>query len=106
MAYLFLLVAVGAEVVGTSLLKATDGFTRPWPSAACIAAYTLAFILLANAVKTLPVGLVYALWSGLGTAAIVAIGVTFLGETLTPALAVGIAFIIAGVVIVNLSGVA
>jgi small multidrug resistance pump len=52
------------------------------------------------------VGLVYALWSGLGTATIVAIGVTFLGEALTPALAVGVALIIAGVVIVNLSGVA
>ena len=103
MAYVFLTLAIAAEVAGTSLLKATDGFSRLWPSVACLSGYAIAFLLLANAVKTLPVGVVYAVWSGLGTAGIVAVGVTFLGEPLTPALIAGIALIIVGVVIVNLS---
>ena len=103
MAYVFLTLAIAAEVAGTSLLKATDGFSRLWPSVACLSGYAIAFLLLANAVKTLPVGVVYAVWSGLGTAGIVAVGVTFLGEPLTPALIAVIALIIVGVVIVNLS---
>jgi small multidrug resistance pump len=103
MAYAFLILAIAAEVVGTSLLKSTEGFSRLWPSAACLSAYALSFVLLAQTVRTLPVGVIYAVWSGLGTAAIVAVSATFLGESLTPWLLVGIVLIIAGVVIVNLS---
>jgi small multidrug resistance pump len=103
-AYVFLLGAIAAEVVGTSLLKATDGFSRLWPTVACLASYVISFIALSQAVKGMPVGVVYALWSALGTAAIVAIGAVFLGEPITVVKVVGIGLIIAGVVILNLGG--
>ena len=103
MAYAFLILAIAVEVLGTSLLKTTEGFSRLWPSVACLSAYALSFVLLAQTVKTLPVGVIYAVWSGLGTAAIVAVGAAFLGESLTPWMIVGIGLIISGVVIVNLS---
>ena len=84
MPFLLLLGAIAFEVLGTSLLKATDGFTRLWPTVACLSAYVTAFAALAWAIKQeLPVGVAYAMWSGLGTAAIVAIGVVFLGESIS-----------------------
>ncbi len=104
MAYLFLLGAIAAEVVATSLLKATDGFTRLWPTVACLAGYAVSFVLLAQAVKGVPVGVAYAMWSALGTAAIVAIGAVFLGEPITVVKVVGVGLIIAGVVTLNLGG--
>lgn len=104
MAYLFLLAAIAAEVIGTSLLKATDGFTRLWPTVGSLAGYALSFVLLSQAVKGVPVGVAYAMWSALGTAAIVAIGAVFLGEPITVTKVVGVALIIAGVVTLNLGG--
>lgn len=61
MAYVLLVVAVAAEVAGTSLLKATEGFTRLWPTAGCLGAYAVAFFLLAQVVGRIPVGITYAL---------------------------------------------
>jgi small multidrug resistance pump len=104
MAYVLLLVAIAAEVVGTSLIKFTDGFTRLWPTAATLGSYALAFLFLAQAVRTVPVSVAYAMWSGLGTAAIAAIGAAFLGEPLTVAKVIGIGLIVAGVVVLNLGG--
>jgi small multidrug resistance pump len=104
MAYVVLMLAVAVEVVGTSLLKPSEGFTRLWPSLGSLGAYALAFVLLAQTVRRLPVGVVYAMWSGLGTVAIVAIGATFLGEPLSVLKAVGITLVIAGVVVLNLGG--
>ncbi|MBG6067056.1 Quaternary ammonium compound-resistance protein SugE [Micromonospora saelicesensis] len=104
MAYVLLGIAILAEVVATSLIKSTAGFSRLWPTVACLGGYALAFLLLAQAVKEIPVGVAYALWSGLGTAAIVAIGAVFLGESVGLAKLTGIALIIAGVVVVNLAG--
>jgi small multidrug resistance pump len=104
MAYLFLLFAIASEVFATSLIKATDGFTRLWPTVACLAGYAAAFAFLSQAVKSVPVGIAYAMWSGLGTAAIVAIGAVFLGESLNAAKIIGVALIIGGVVLVNLGG--
>jgi small multidrug resistance pump len=104
MAYVFLVLAISAEVVGTSLLKASEGLTRLWPTVGTIGGYTVATVLLAQAVKTVPVGVAYAMWSGLGTAAIVAIGAAFLGEPLSVTKVVGIGLIIGGVVILNLGG--
>lgn len=103
MHYLFLTVAIAAELVATSLMKATDGFTRLWPTLAVLAGYAVSFVLLAQAVKSIQVGVAYAIWSGVGTAAIVAVGAVFLGEPLTTAKVAGIALIIAGVVMLNLS---
>ncbi|MER7441793.1 multidrug efflux SMR transporter [Micromonospora avicenniae] len=104
MAYVLLGIAIAAEVMATSLLKATAGFTRLGPTLACLGGYGLAFVLLSQAVKQIPVGVAYALWSGLGTATIVAIGAVFLGEPVGAVKLAGIALIIAGVVIVNLTG--
>lgn len=104
MAYVFLVLAIAAEVAGTSLLKATEGFTRLWPTVGTLSAYAVAFALLAQAVKEIPVGVAYALWSGLGTAAIVAVGAVFLHEPLSAVKVSGIGLVVAGVVVLNLGG--
>lgn len=105
MAYLMLVAAIALEVVGTSLLPSTQGFSRLWPSVLCLGAYGVVFVLLGRIVEHLPVGVVYATWSGLGIAAIMLIGATFLGEPLNPAKIAGAAMIIGGVVILNVGGV-
>ncbi|MBZ4413886.1 DMT family transporter [Myxococcus faecalis] len=104
MAYLFLLGAIAFEVAATSLMKSTEGFTRLWPTVACLTGYGVAFALLSQAVKQVPIGVAYAMWSGLGTAAIVVIGVTFLGEAINLTKVAGILLIIGGVVLLNLRG--
>jgi small multidrug resistance pump len=104
--YVFLGLAIAFEVLGTSLLKSTDGFTRLWPTVACLSCYAAAFALLAVAVRGVPVGMAYAMWAGLGTAAIVAVGVLFLGETLSLVKVIGTALIVVGVVVLNLGGAA
>jgi len=105
MPYVFLLGAIAFEVLGTSLLKATDGFTRLLPTVVCLGAYVAAFAALAWAVKhDLPVGVGYAMWSGLGTAAIVAIGVVFLNEPINIQKVAGVLLVIGGVVVLNLGG--
>ncbi len=104
MAYVYLVLAIVAEVVGTSLLKATDGFTRLYPTAGALAAYAVAFGMLAQVVKSLPVGVIYAIWSGLGTVSIVAVAAVFLNEPLTLAKALGIGLVVSGVTVLNLSG--
>ena len=104
MHYVFLGLAIAAEVVGTSLLKATDGFSRLWPTLACLGAYAVSFALVSQAVKVIPTGVAYAIWSGLGTAAIAAIGAAFLGQPLSLVKVLGIGLIIAGVVLLNLGG--
>lgn len=104
MPYLFLLLAIVGEVVGTSLLRATDGFTRLLPTAGVAAAYLTAFYCLSRVVQEIPVGITYAIWAGLGTVLIVLIGVTFLGEQVTVATGIGVALVVAGVVVLNLSG--
>jgi small multidrug resistance pump len=105
MPYLFLLVAIAFEVVATSLLKVTDGFTRLWPTVVCLGSYAAAFAALAWAIKhELPVGVAYAMWSGLGTAAIVAIGVVFLNEPISVQKIAGVLLVIGGVAVLNLGG--
>ena len=104
MAYLFLLGAIASEVVATSLLKSTEGFTRLWPTVACLTGYVISFAALSQAVKGVEVGVAYALWSALGTAAIVTIGAVFLGEPITLVKVIGVTLIIAGVVTLNLGG--
>jgi small multidrug resistance pump len=103
-AYVWLLAAIAAEILATSLMKSTEGFTRLWPTVVCLAGYAFSLVALSQAVKGVQVGVAYALWSALGTAAIVAIGAAFLGEPLTVVKVAGISLIIAGVVTLNLSG--
>ena len=105
MAYVYLLAAIAAEVFGTSLLRSTEGFTRLVPTATCLVAYAVSFAFMAQAVRSASVGILYALWSGLGTAAIVTIAVVFLDESFTVRSGVGMALIVVGAVLVNLDGV-
>jgi small multidrug resistance pump len=104
-AYLFLLCAIFAEVIATSLLKSTEGFTRLWPTVICLAGYAVSFAMLSVSIaRGMKTDVAYALWSAIGTAAIVAIAVLFLGSSLSVAKVAGIALIIGGVVTLNLAG--
>jgi small multidrug resistance pump len=101
-AWIFLSIAIVAEVVGTSFLKLSEGFTRLGPSLAVVACYVLAFYMLALTLKTLPVGVAYAIWAGAGVALITLVGVIAFKQTLDlPAIA-GIAMIVGGVLIIQL----
>ncbi|MFE2301442.1 DMT family transporter [Streptomyces sp. NPDC059445] len=104
MGYVLLAGAIAAEVGATTAMKYTEGFSRLWPSLATVLGYVVAFALLAQTLKTVSVGTAYAIWAGVGTAAIAVIGTLFLGEGLTPAKAGGIVLIIGGVVLLNLGG--
>ena len=99
--WIYLAVASVSEVIATSFLKAAEGFTRLWPSLIVVAGYLLAFYLLSLTLKTIPVGVAYAIWSGAGIVLIALSGWLFLGQSLdTPAL-IGLALIIAGVAVIN-----
>lgn len=99
--YAYLTIAIASEVVGTSLLKTTDGFTRLWPSLLTVASYGLAFYFLSLTLKTLPVGIAYAIWSGVGIIFIALIGLFWFRQPLDLPAIVGLGLIIAGVVVVN-----
>jgi small multidrug resistance pump len=104
MAWLMLLGAIATEVAATSALKLSNGLTRLVPSIVVVAGYVLSFVLLARALKLqLQVSVAYAIWSGLGTAAIVVIGAVWLHEPVTPLKIAGVVLVIAGVVVLNLS---
>ncbi|MGQ4486375.1 multidrug efflux SMR transporter [Streptomyces sp. SAS_281] len=102
MGYGLLAAAIAAEVAGTTAMKYSEGFTRLWPSLITVAGYLLAFSLLAQTLKTLSVGTAYAIWAGVGTAAVALIGMFFLGESASPLKALGVVLVIAGVVVLNL----
>ncbi|WP_082983571.1 DMT family transporter [Mycobacterium scrofulaceum] len=105
MTYVFLLCAIVAEVIATSLLKSTDSFTRLWPTVVCLTGYAVSFALLALSIaRGMQTDVAYALWSAIGTALIVLIAVLFLGSPVSVAKVVGVGLIIAGVVTLNLSG--
>ncbi|BBX66028.1 multidrug resistance protein Mmr [Mycobacterium saskatchewanense] len=105
MTYLVLLCAIFAEVAATSLLKSTDGFTRLWPTVLCLVGYAISFALLALSIsRGMQTDVAYALWSAIGTAAIVLIAVVFLGSSMSATKVVGIGLLIAGVVTLNLGG--
>ncbi|GJF22241.1 MULTISPECIES: multidrug efflux SMR transporter [Streptomyces] len=104
MGYLLLAGAIAAEVAGTTAMKYSEGFSRLVPSVLTALGYLISFALLAQTLKTLSVGTAYAIWSGVGTAAIATIGMVFMGEGMTLTKAAGIALIIVGVVVLNLGG--
>ncbi|MEE4330044.1 MAG: multidrug efflux SMR transporter [Wenzhouxiangella sp.] len=101
-AWIFLSIAIVAEVIGTSFLKLSEGFTRIGPSVAVVACYIVAFYMLALTLKTLPVGVAYAIWAGAGVALITLVGVFAFKQTLDfPAIA-GIVMIVGGVLVIHL----
>lgn len=104
--YLVLAVAILAEVIATTALARSDGFTRPWPALLAIIGYAIAFWLLSFALRVMPTGVVYAVWSGLGIVLITAVAWLGYGQRLDPAAVVGLGLILAGVLVINLwSGV-
>ena len=102
MAWVFLVLAIAAEVVGTLSLKASDGFSRLWPSVAVVLGYGVAFTLLAFALKTLDVGPAYALWAGLGTVGAAIGGWLIFSERLSLLTVSGIVIVVIGVVAITL----
>ncbi|MET9376616.1 multidrug efflux SMR transporter [Streptomyces sp. NPDC003035] len=104
MGYGLLAGAITAEIIATVSMKHSDGFSRLWPSLVTGAGYVIAFALLAQALKTLQVGTAYAIWSGVGTAAVAVIGILFMNETLSLAKVAGVLLIIAGVLVLTLGG--
>lgn len=101
--YVLLILAILSEVIATSALKASDGMTRLWPATLVVAGYAVAFLLLAQTLKTLPVGLTYAIWAGVGVVGVALVGVFVFGEVMTLTKVAGIALIIIGVVLVQSS---
>ena len=99
---LYLTIAIVAEVIATSCLTASNGLTRLWPSLLTVAFYALAFVFLSLPLRTIPMGVVYAVWSGMGIVLISAIGWLVYRQPLDLPALVGIGFILAGVLIVNL----
>ncbi len=99
--WFLLFVAIVAEVIATSTLKSTEGFTRLWPSVVVVVCYEIAFILLSLSLKKIPVGVVYAVWSGVGVALITLVAWLFLGQRLDALGVVGVALIVGGVVVIN-----
>ncbi|RPD97897.1 QacE family quaternary ammonium compound efflux SMR transporter [Candidatus Pantoea deserta] len=102
MSYLYLFIAIVAEVIATSSLKASESFTRLWPSVITVCGYIIAFYFLTLVLRTMPTGIAYAIWSGVGIVLISAVGWIWFKQKLDLPAIVGLALIIAGVLVVNL----
>jgi len=102
MPWLFLGIAITGEVIGTTALKASHGFTKWGYGALSVASYAVSFYFLAIILKTIPIGIAYAIWSGAGVALVTFIGVVLLGQKLDLFAYLGIALIVAGVLVLNL----
>ncbi len=104
MAWIFLLLAGLFEIVWAFLMKASDGFTRLWPSVGTIGFMIVSFGLLALAMRTLPLGTAYAIWTGIGAVGAFALGVLVLGEPLTLLRVAGVTLVVSGLVVLKLAG--
>jgi small multidrug resistance pump len=102
MNYLWLAAAILSEVIATSSLKTSNGFTRLLPSVAVVVGYGIAFFSLSQTLKTIPIGIAYAIWSGVGTVLIALVGSVLYRQTLDRAALLGMGLIVAGVLVMNL----
>ena len=102
MTYLYLAIAIVAEVIATSSLRACEGFTRLWPSVVVLVGYAVAFYFLSLTLRSMSVGIVYAIWSGVGIVLVSLIAWILFGQKLDLPAMVGMALIIVGVVVINL----
>lgn len=100
--YSVLVVAILFEVLGTSAMQAAQHFSRPGPTAVMVVCYAVAFFFLSWSLRYVPVGIAYAIWSGLGIVLISLVGYFVFGQTLDAAALIGLALIVAGVVVLNL----
>lgn len=101
-AYLYLGAAIVAEVIATSLLKTSEGFTRLWPSVATVIGYAISFYCLAQTLGSIPTGVAYAIWSGVGIVLISLIAWLVFGQALDAPALLGMGLIVAGVLVINL----
>ena len=99
--WIYLAIAIISEVIATSFLKSAEGFTRFWPSLVVVVGYLLAFYLLSLTLKTIPIGVAYAIWSGIGIVLIALSGWLFLGQSLDTPAVIGLTLIVAGVIVIN-----
>ena len=104
MIWVLLVGAIAAEVAATSLLPRTQEFRALRPTVVVLGLYAVAFVLLSRVLLELEVGVAYALWAGLGTAAVAVIGMLVLGERRSAGKLTGLTLVIAGAVLLNLSG--
>lgn len=102
MAFLYLLIAILAEVIATSAMKASDGFSQLLPSGITILGYAFAIYFLSLTMKSIPIGITYALWSGAGIILVSLVGFFYYKQHLDVAAVIGLAFMIAGIMIINL----
>jgi small multidrug resistance pump len=101
-AYAYLAVAIVAEVVATTALRAADGFTQLWPSLISIVGYVVAFYFLSLTLRSMPVGIAYAIWSGVGIVLISLAGWLIYKQLLDLPALIGMGLIMAGVIVINL----
>lgn len=102
LAYLYLAIAIIAEVVATASMKAIDGFNKPLPLLLVIGGYSLAFWMLILVVRTIPIGIAYAIWAGLGIVLVSVAAFLIYGQKLDLPALLGMALIVAGVVVIHL----
>lgn len=102
MAFLYLALAIIAEVVATSALKATEGFTRPGPTLVVVVGYAVAFYMLSLVLRTIPIGIAYAIWAGLGIVLVALVGLVVYGQRPDLPAVIGIGLIVSGVVTIQL----
>jgi small multidrug resistance pump len=99
--YIYLIVAIICETVGTMFLKASDGFSKPLPAIGALLGFAIALILLSKTLQFIPVGIVYALWSGIGIVLVTILGVIIFKQHLDTASYLGIGLILAGVIVLQ-----
>ena len=99
--WLYLTLAILSEVTATSFLKSSDGFTKFWPSVIVVVGYCLAFYFLSLTLDAIPIGVAYAVWSGVGIASIAIVSVVFFDQKIDTAAVIGMGLIIAGVVVLR-----
>ena len=99
--WLYLSIAIVAEVIATSALKASDGFTKPWPLLLVIVGYATAFVFLSLTLRQIPIGVTYAIWSGVGIVLISLVGWVLFGQELDLPAVVGMALIVGGILVMN-----
>jgi len=102
--WVLLVAAIATEVAGTLALRGSDGFTKLLPSVITVAGYVASFVLLAIVLKSLPVGIVYAIWSAVGIALVAVLGKLIFGDPVPPLAMAGMVLIVGGVVLVGASG--
>ena len=100
--WIYLTLAIFSEVMATASLKSTEGFTKLWPSVLVLVGYSAAFYFLSLTLDAIPIGVAYAIWSGVGVAAITLVSIFFFDQKIDTAGFIGIGLIVAGVIILRL----